>query len=158
MVTLFWGPGPTARQNLRDIGHHDYSIGVSDAPPVLVDSLTNKGWRLGCGTEGRERERETRRWRWPMMVVVAWTVFHVLEFPRILPSEINIRPRLRIIITHTHTSSPLPTNPPLSRQLPGLRELYEMSKHTSSLSSSPRGERARRRPTRLIFSSRESAG
>ena len=53
MVTLFWGPGPTARQNLRDIGHHDYSIGVSDAPPVLVDSLTNKGWRLGCGTEGK---------------------------------------------------------------------------------------------------------
>jgi hypothetical protein len=58
MVTLFWGPGPTARQNLRDIGHHDYSIGVSDAPPVLVDSLTNKGWRLGCGTEGGERERD----------------------------------------------------------------------------------------------------
>jgi hypothetical protein len=118
--------------------------------------------RLAIGVWDRG---ETRRWRWVgyhgMVKVKFMDCFRRWGFPRILPSEINIRPRLRD--SASSPSSPQTTNHNLlSRQLPGLRELYEMRKYTSSLTPCPRhlGEWARPRPTRLIFCScaRESAG
>jgi hypothetical protein len=135
LVTLFCKLYNTSQPYLRPLvpqpvrtyvifGHHDYSIGVSDAFQSRGQPCEQR-LPIGVWDRGGDAEVEVA------VALRGMDCFRCFGVPAnsAEPSQINIRPRLRIISHPPHKPTTLQTTPRLTRAL-------RNGKHTS-FSSSP---------------------